>query len=187
MAEGPDVKRLLARLQRLEDERDIATLIAGYGPAVDAADADTAASLWTDDGVYDVEGWQMDGAADVHAMVSSDSHRELVASGCCHFLGPVVVTVQEDAAIAVCESLVLLRRNEPLPDSVFHHQAWSVSAQEYLVWRATINHFELTRTAFGWRIARRTSRLLNGDPVAHRLSRNGLAGRPVGDVEKQTS
>lgn len=40
----------LARLRRLEDERDIARLIASYGPAVDAGDADAAAGLWASDG-----------------------------------------------------------------------------------------------------------------------------------------
>ncbi|OSC25429.1 hypothetical protein B8W69_19290 [Mycobacterium vulneris] len=50
---------VLARLRRLEDERDIARLIASYGPAVDAGDADVAAGLWATDGVCDVDGWQI--------------------------------------------------------------------------------------------------------------------------------
>lgn len=182
MADGQNIGDLWARVQRLEDERDIAALIASYGPAVDSADADSAADLWTEDGVYDVEGWQMGSAADVRAMVSSESHRELVSSGCCHFLGPVVVTIDGDTAVALCESLVLLRRTEPLPDSVFRHQAWESSAQEYLVWRATANHFELARTQSGWRIVRRTSRMLNGDHAAQQLLRSGLAGRSVSDT-----
>lgn len=185
MAEEPDITVLLQRLQRLEDERDIAALIASYGPAVDSADADTAAELWVQDGIYDVEGWRMGSAADVRAMVSSESHRELVASGCCHFLGPVVVTVAGSDAVALCESLVLLRREAPLPDSTFDHQAWKVSAQEYLVWRATANTFELARTDCGWRIVRRISRMLNGDPAAHRLLRSGLAGLPAAGPEGQ--
>lgn len=187
MAEEHDLSVLLQRLQRLEDERDIAALIASYGPAVDSADADTAAELWTRNGLYDVEGWQMGSAADVRAMVDSESHRELVAAGCCHFLGPVLVTVEGDGAVAVCESLVLLRRAAPLPDSTFEHQAWAVSAQEYLVWRASANHFELARTDCGWRIVRRTSRMLNGDPAAHRLLRRGLTGMPAAAPESGTS
>ncbi|BBX25439.1 hypothetical protein JOF57_001971 [Mycolicibacterium lutetiense] len=59
---------------------------------------------------YEVEGWTIAGRADVHAMVSSTSHCALVASGCSHFLGPAVVTVDTDTAVAVCESLVLVRR-----------------------------------------------------------------------------
>lgn len=75
------ITALLERVRRLEDERDIARLIASYGPAVDAADADTAAGLWAQDGVYDVENWQMVGRGDVHAMVSSSSHRNSSPAG----------------------------------------------------------------------------------------------------------
>ncbi|CAJ1587318.1 nuclear transport factor 2 family protein [[Mycobacterium] wendilense] len=164
---------LLARVRRLEDERDIARLIASYGPAVDAADAAAAAELWAETGTYDVENWQMVGQAEVQAMVSSSAHRELVAAGCSHFLGPAVVTVDGDGAIAVCESLVLLRRPEPLPDSKV--------AQEYLVWRAAANHFELTRGPDGWRITKRSSRMLDGGPRAHALLTRGLRGVPAGD------
>ncbi|MGV0596677.1 nuclear transport factor 2 family protein [Mycolicibacterium porcinum] len=156
-----------ARLRRLEDELDIARLIASYGPYVDAADAEGTAALWATDGRYEVEGWTMAGRADVHAMVSSTSHRSLVAAGCSHFLGPAVVTVDGDTAVAVCESLVLVRRET--------HDGSS----EYVVWRATANHFELVRADGHWQISRRSSRLLNGDSAAHRLLTAGVAGEPA--------
>lgn len=107
-----DIDDLSTRLRRLEDERDIARLIASYGPAVDAGDPDAAAGLWASDGSYDVDGRRMEGRAAVHAMVSSSAHQKLVAKGCCHFLGPCVVTVTGDSAVAVCESLVLVRDRE---------------------------------------------------------------------------
>jgi hypothetical protein len=150
---------LLRRLQRLEDEHEIARVIATYGPSVDCANADSAANLWAEDGTYDVEGWRMNSRDDIHAMVSSQSQQDLVANGCCHFLGPCVITVSGDTAVALCESLVLLRRGD-----------------EYVVWRATANHFELNRFDDLWKIVRRTSRLLNGNPEAHGLLRAGLAG-----------
>jgi hypothetical protein len=157
---------LIDRVRRLEDERDIARVIASYGPSVDSGDAVSAASLWAEDGCYDVEGWRMESRADVSAMVGSPSHQDLVAGGCCHFLGPAVVTVSGDSAVAVCESLVLRRRE-------------GVRESEYVVWRATANHFQLTRIDGSWRIAARTSRLLDGDAGAHELLRAGLAGRTV--------
>lgn len=163
-----ELAALEARLRRLEDERDIARLIASYGPLVDAADADGTAALWATDGRYEVESWAMAGRADVHAMVSSTSHRALVATGCSHFLGPAVVTVDGDTAVAVCESLVLVRRETPDDGS-----------SEYGVWRATANHFELARIDGRWQISRRSSRLLNGDPAAHRLLTAGVAGEPA--------
>jgi uncharacterized protein (TIGR02246 family) len=159
-----ELAELAARLRRLEDERDIAQLIASYGPAVDAGDPDAAARLWAVDGVYDVDVIQMRSRADVHAMVASAPHQTLVAKGCSHFLGPCVVTVDGDTAVAVCESLVLVRDGDG-----------------YRVWRATANHFVLRRIDDQWQISVRTSRVLDGDPAAHALLRNGLAGLAAGD------
>ncbi len=156
------VDELLARVRRLEDERDIARLIASYGPAVDAGDADTAAGLWANDGSYDVDGRHMRGRAGVHAMISSSAHQNLVAKGCSHFLGPCVVTVDGDEAVAVCESVVLVRDGS--------------EKGPYRVWRCTANHFALQRVNGHWRIGARTSRVLDGNPDAHALLTKGLAG-----------
>jgi SnoaL-like domain len=153
---------IVARLKGLEDEHAKAKLIASYGPSVDAGNADNAARLWAVDGNYDVEEWQMVGRAEVHEMVSSSAHQALVANGCCHFLGPSVVTVTGDSAVAVCESLVLLREEGGTAD--------------YRVWRATANHFVLARIDGRWQITVRTSCVLNGDPHAHALLIAGLAG-----------
>lgn len=150
---------LVARLHRLEDDRDIRQLIASYGPAVDAGDPDAAARLWASEGTYDVDGWRMEGRAAVHAMVASDAHQNLVARGCCHFLGPCVVTVSGDEAVAVCESLVLVRDGDG-----------------YRVWRAAANHFALRRVDGRWLINARITRVLDGNPDAHALLTKGLAG-----------
>jgi uncharacterized protein (TIGR02246 family) len=157
-----DIADLAARLRRLEDDRDIRQLIASYGPAVDAGDPDAAARLWATDGVYDVDGWRMESRADVHAMISSEAHQKLVAKGCCHFLGPCVVTLADDEAVAVCESLVLIREGS--------------EKGVYRVWRATAHHFALRRIDDRWQITTRTSRVLDGNPDAHALLTKGLAG-----------
>jgi SnoaL-like domain len=57
--------RLERRLTALEDERDIARLIASYGPLVDSGEAERVAALWAVDGVYDVEDWLMTGRDEV--------------------------------------------------------------------------------------------------------------------------
>lgn len=159
---GDRIAALEARLQRLEDELEIQRLIAGYGPCVDAANSAGAAELWAEDGSYDVEGWRMTSRDEIRAMVDSDGHRALVAAGCCHFLGPSVVTVDGDEAVALCESVVL--------------RASAGAEPGYVVWRAAANHFHLRRTTAGWRIAARTTRLLDGNPEAHTLLSAGIAG-----------
>ena len=146
------IAALEQRLARIEDEREITRLIGSYGPLVDAADADAVAALWAENGTYDVEGWQMRSREDVRAMVLSPQHQGLVAQGCTHFLGPVVVTVDGDSAVAVCESVL-----------VVHHEG------RFHVARAGANRFELVRGATGWEILHRTTRALDGDPAAHPL------------------
>jgi hypothetical protein len=146
------LEALERRLARLEDEAAITRLVGCYGPLVDAADADAVAGLWAEDGGYDVEGWEMRSRADVHAMVLSPQHQGLVERGCTHFLGPVVVTVDGDTAVAVCESVL-----------VVHHE------NRFHVARAGANRFELVRGADGWQIRHRTTRALDGDPAAREL------------------
>lgn len=148
------------RMQRVEDERAIERLIASYGPLVDAGEADAAAQLWAVDGAYDVEGWPMRSRDDVAAMVRSDAHQGLIGRGCCHFLGPAVVTVTGDDAVAVCESILVVHR-----------------AEGFTVWRAGANHLRLKRIDGRWQIVARTTRSLDGKPEARELLAAGVAGR----------
>lgn len=150
---------LEARLAVIEDERAIERMIASYGPLVDAGEADAAAQLWALDGSYDVEGWSMDSRAEVAAMVRSDAHQNLIDGGSTHFLGPAVVTVDVDDAVAVCESILVVR-----------HQ------KKYLVARAGVHHFQLRRLDGRWQIVRRITRTLDGDAEARRLLAAGVAG-----------
>ena len=148
------------RLQRVEDERAIERLIASYGPLVDAGEADSAAQLWAADGTYDVEGWPMRSREDVAAMVRSDEHQGLIGRGACHFLGPAVVTVDGDDAVAVCESVLVIHRGEG-----------------FTVWRAGANHFRLRRIDGRWQIVARITRTLDGKAEARELLSAGVAGR----------
>jgi SnoaL-like domain len=154
------IERLEARLAHLEDESAIGRLIASYGPLVDAGAADAAAELWAVDGTYDVEDWLMRGRDDVRDMVTSDAHQGLIGRGCSHFLGPAVVTVDGDGAVAVCESILLMRRGDG-----------------YTVLRAGVNHFVLGRIEGRWQIRSRTTRTLNGDALPRELLAAGVAGR----------
>lgn len=150
---------LEARLRTLEDDQEIRQLIASYGPLVDDGAADEVAALWVEDGVYDVDSGYLSGHAELAAMVRSEQHQAFIAGGCGHFLGPAHITVAGDRAIAACHSLLVLRAGDG-----------------FVVNRATAHHWELTRTPDGWRVRRRTSRLLDGDAFAHRLLAAGVRG-----------
>jgi ketosteroid isomerase-like protein len=147
------------RLQRIENERAIERLIASYGPLVDAGEADATADLWADDGRYDVEGWSMASRDDVAAMVRSDAHQGLIGRGSAHFLGPAVVTVEGDDAVAVCESLLVVRDGE-----------------RHVVARASAHHFRLRCLRQRWQITNRITRTLDGGLEARELLSSGVTG-----------
>lgn len=151
--------RLEARVQGLEDELAITRLVASYGPLVDAGEAEAVAGLWTEDGGYDVEGWQMTSREDIRAMVESEGHQGLIGGGCSHFLGPAHVSVSGDEAVAVCESILVRHRDGA-----------------YSVRRAGANHFHLRRGPDGWRIRHRTTRALDGSAQARDLLGKGTRG-----------
>ena len=155
------LETLARRLERLEDERDITRLIASYGPLVDSGDADAVAALWAPDGTYDTGDWTMSSRDDVAAMVRSDEHQGLITRGCCHFFGPPAVTVDGDDAVAVCQSMLLVRRRE---------------AHGYQVARAGVHVIRLRRAGHGWEITGRTARQLDGSGHAADLIAAGLTG-----------
>jgi hypothetical protein len=148
-----ELRALEERLRRLEDEREVARVVARYGPLVDTGDP-AAAELWLEDGIYDVDEMLMEGAAAVGAMVSSAAHQGFIAQGCAHFQGPVVVTVRGENAAAVGYSLMLIHADDG-----------------FRLRRVTANHWQLKRTENGWRVARRTSRKLDGGEAARDVLR----------------
>lgn len=157
------IAQLETRLQLLEDERAITRLISSYGPLVDSGSAEEVAALWETTGVYDVDEVYLEGHDQLVAMVRSTSHQGWISGGCAHFLGPAHITVTGDTAVAVCHSLMVIHQDG-----------------RFVVRRATANHWELTRTASGWRAATRTSRVLDGRSESPALLANGVRGVPAG-------
>ncbi len=143
------------RLRRLEDERQVAQVVAAYGPLVDGGDAERVAALWEQDGVYDVDELLMSGRAQIQAMVLSPAHQRWIAGGCAHLVGPPHVAVTGDEAVAVCHSLM-----------VVHEEG------TFVLRRATANRWRLRRSADGWQVTERTNRVLDGRPEAPELLRD---------------
>src|SRR6516164_1109569 len=88
--DGPtmtDVERTVAeltrRVQALEDQLAIQNVIVRYGLAADAGDADGAAAVFTDDGVYDVDVGRMAGRPAVRALIDGERHQTMVGR-CAH-------------------------------------------------------------------------------------------------------
>ena len=138
------------RLKAAEDYIAILTLLNNYGPAADSAAGQAVATAWTDDGVYDVGGlFRAKGHDQIAAMFDVPQHHENIRRGCAHVIVAPNITIKGDLAEAVAYTL-LLSRNET----------------GYEVPRASTNHWRLTRTDQGWRIAERVSRVLDGSQEA---------------------
>ncbi len=143
----------LTRLRALEDRESIRTLIASYGPLADSGDAEGVAALWTEDGVYAVGGYgESRGRTAIAALITGDTHRQLMADGCAHLLGPVAITLDGDHATATGHSVVLRH-----------------SGAAFEVYRVSANRWALVRTDEGWRVARRDNALLDGSEAARAL------------------
>ncbi|MGW5861189.1 nuclear transport factor 2 family protein [Streptomyces sp. NPDC055239] len=157
-----DLAALETRLRRLEDERDIARLMASYGPLVDSGSAAEVAELWEPGGVYDIDELYLSGRDEIRAMVRSVAHQGWIRAGCAHVVGPPHITVDGDTAVAVCHSLM-----------VVHDDG------RYMVRRATANHWQLRRSGTGWLVTARTNRILDGRPESPALLYDGVRREPA--------
>jgi len=149
-----DYEELLARVRRLEDESAITRLIMSYGPAADSGLTSSAARLWLDDGKYD---WDADGephrgSAAVDAMLQGDGHQGLIARGVAHFAGPPLIDIDGDRATALNYSLIMRREDD-----------------RFFLWRVSAARWDVERTGSGWRVRRRTNRLLDASGAGRRL------------------
>lgn len=171
-----DVEARLARLEAelalLRDRQEICQLTAAYGPAVDSADSAAAARLWTADGGYDWgAGMTADsprsatGRAALMAMVDGPEHRGVIAAGAAHWLGFPHVTVDGDTAVSVGYSCLFVRAEDG-----------------YRAARVSACHFEWARSPEGWKIVKRSNRLLDGSAPARDLLAAGLAGRSFSEA-----
>lgn len=149
MSDADRIAALERRVAQLEDHLSVLQVTSAYGPLVDAGLAEEVAALWEPDGTYDydADARPLRGRDAIAAMVRSDAHQRLIHGGCGHVVGPPTVHVDGDEATATCHSLLV--RHDP-------------DGHGYRLARLSANRWELRRDADGWRVTRRTNRLLDG-------------------------
>ncbi|WP_347956460.1 nuclear transport factor 2 family protein [Gordonia aichiensis] len=153
------------RLRLVEDRLAITDLIYRYGPAIDTGSAADVLSLFTADGVYDVDTGRLSGAEAIAEMVDGQAHQGLVHRGCSHVMSAPQIELDGDTATVVSYSQLVLRRSDD---------------RAYAVLRATANHWELVRTPDGWRVAKRTARKIDGSAQVRALLGSHLTGAATG-------
>ena len=136
------VEALEQRVRVLEDELAIHRVIVRYGFAVDVGDPERTASVFAPDGVYDADVRLMTGRGEVSDMVRGERHQDMVGR-CAHQIGPAVVRVDGDRAMALGYSRVYLLRDGAIG-----------------VYRVSYNCWHLERRGSQWQIVHRRTRLL---------------------------
>lgn len=153
---------LEARLRRVEDELDIRRLMMSYAPAADADLPELAASYWTQDGSYEINGTKISGRTELEEFFRGERHQRNVRAGCVHPSSPPRITVDGDRAVAVCYQ---------------HLGRWTGDGFELPNYSASV--WEFVRTEAGWRVASRVLRLLDGNPDGRAVLAAALAAHPL--------
>ncbi|TAL02284.1 MAG: nuclear transport factor 2 family protein [Rhodospirillaceae bacterium] len=146
------------RVRVAEDQLEIIRLLNTYGPAVDSGEGEAAAHLWIEGGVYDMGGLRRaKGFDDIAEVYVSQIHQDMIHKGCAHLTATPRITMNGDTAEAVAYSFIVLKGGE----------GWNV-------FRASVNHWTLTRTHDGWRIVERYNRTVDGSEESHDTMRKVL-------------
>lgn len=144
------MQALEERLRVLEDREAIREPIARYGPLADSGDSEGVAALWAEDGIYVIAGMgEAKGREAIAALIDAPMHRQLMAEGCAHLLGPVAIDLNGDKATARGHSVVL---------------HWT--GKRFEVLRVAANRWDLARGADRWQVTHRDNALLQGGKSA---------------------
>lgn len=161
----PEALTLEQRLRRLEDHLEIQQLIAAYGPAADSCNVDEILGAWHEDCVYDVGGIdRYEGHERMRQVYATDFHRQLVQQGSAHAGTPAHVVIEGDRATATHYGTLYTREGG-----------------RFVLVRLIASRWDLQRfEGQGWRVMKRTNRLLDGSEEARQILRE--AQRPPSRV-----
>jgi SnoaL-like domain len=161
------------RLRALEDRLEIYNLIAGHPPSADTGAAAYAEAVYSEDGIFD-RGPGLSSATGntvIGAMLQSPAHQAAIAGGLAHFTGLPHVTVDGDTAVVISYLQILTPNKSGEPIEVPNHGA----SRGYHIHRVVTNRWDLVRTASGWKIKRRTLRLVDGSEPSRELLRGAVS------------
>lgn len=160
------------RIRAIEDRLEIYNLIAGHPPSADTGAAAYAEAVYSEDGVFDrgadLPGWS--GNKAIAANLQSPGHRAAIAGGLAHFTGLPHVTVDGDTAVVISYLQILTPKKSGEAVEVPNHG----TSRGYHIHRVVANRWDLVRTPSGWKIKRRTLRLVDGSEGSREILRDAL-------------
>jgi hypothetical protein len=160
------------RLRAVEDRLAIYNLIAGHPPSADTGAAAYTEAVYSEDGVFDrgadLPGWS--GNKSIGANLQSPGHQAAIDGGLAHFTGLPHVTVDGDEAVVISYLQILTPKKTGEAIEVPNHGA----SRGYHIHRVVTNRWDLVRTASGWKIKRRTLRLVDGSEPSRDILRGAF-------------
>ena len=160
------------RIQAIEDRLEIYNLIAGHPPSADTGADYYAEAIYTEDGVFD-RGSDLSGATGnkaIAANLKSEGHQAAIAGGLAHFTGLPHIEIDGDTAIVTSYLQILAPHKSGEAIAVPNHG----TSRGYHIHRVVTNRWDLVRTASGWKIKRRTLRLVDGSEPSRDLLRGAF-------------
>src|ERR1700689_2360642 len=160
------------RLCAIEDRMEIYNLIASHPPSADTGAAAYAEAIYTEAGVFD-RGPELSGAPANKAIAAnllSEGPQAAIAGGLAHFTGLPHVALDGDTAVVTSYLQILTPRKSGDPVEVPNHGA----SRGYHIHRVVTNRWDLARTPSGWKIKRRTLRLVDGSEPSREILRGAL-------------
>jgi hypothetical protein len=165
-------RSLEQRLREIEDRLEIYNLIASHPPSADAGVDAFSRAVYAEDGSLDLGGSKgASGREAIAAVVTTSDHQAAIAGGLGHFAGLPRIDIDGDNAVVTSYLQVLTPDREAAPVAVPGHG----SSHGFRIHRLGANRWDLTRTSSGWKIKRRTMRLLDGTEPAREILRQALA------------
>jgi hypothetical protein len=165
-------RTLEQRIRDIEDRLEIYNLIAGHPPSADTGADYYAEAVYTEDGVFD-RGPNLSGATGnkaIAASLKSDAHQAAIAGGLAHFTGLPHIALHGDTAIVTSYLQILTPNKSGQAVEVPNHGA----SRGYHIHRVVTNRWELVRTEQGWKIKRRSLRLVDGSEPSRDILRGAL-------------
>ena len=106
----------------------------------------------------------------IGANLKSDGHQAAIAGGLAHFTGLPYIALDGDHAIVTSYLQILTPNKSGEAIEVPNHGA----SRGYHIHRVVTNRWELVRTADGWKIKRRSIRLVDGSEPSREILRQAL-------------
>jgi SnoaL-like domain len=165
-------RTLEQRIRDIEDRLEIYNLIASHPPSADTGADYYAEAVYTEDGIFD-RGPNLSGATGnkaIAASLKSDAHQAAIAGGLAHFTGLPHIALHGDTAIVTSYLQILTPNKSGEAVEVPNHGA----SRGYHIHRVVTNRWELVRTEQGWKIKRRSLRLVDGSEPSRDILRGAL-------------